>query len=108
MTTKRIYISSSCGAQENPEPELPISFDIEEISPKMISEAFERFKLSKDEALVILQTELGNLKADSTNPKSLARFELAYNCLVRGMKETETLALETIKMTYLLQGAFND
>lgn len=106
MTTKHIYISSSCGARENPEPELPLELNPEQLTPRIIEKAIQEFRLGTTSARTLLKTAVKQLPEDSKKIplELLAEIELLYAIATRDLTPEESLEIETLKMSKLFQG----
>lgn len=106
MTTKHIYISSTCGAKECSEPELPLELPLDQLTPLVISKAIQEFKLGTTSARTLLKTAVGRLPEDSRKIplELLADIELLYAIATRDLTPEESFAVETLKMAKLFQG----
>lgn len=108
MTTKHIYISSTCGAQDNPEPELPLEFRFDQITPALVATAIQKFQLGTTSARTLLKTAVRQLPEDGRKIplELLAEIELLYAIATRDLTPEESLEVETRKMSKLFQGEY--
>lgn len=106
MTTKHIYISSTCGTKECSEPELPLELPLEQLTPLIISKAIQNFQLGTTSARTLLKTAVKQLPEDSRKIplELLAEIELLYAIATRNLTPEESLEVETLKMSKLFQG----
>lgn len=104
MAKKIIRIKETCGTLENDEPMLPLEFNLEQITPKMIKKAYKTLKLSQAEALKILQESFGKYDPDAPDLDILALIEIAYTKLTSTLTPEEVIALDAIKTAVLLEG----
>ena len=92
---KQIYINSTCGTEE---PELPLSFSADDITPAFIEKLKEPFKdISREELLHRMEESLhrGTLR-------DLAELELSYElfCLKLSAEELEQISEEKLKILF--------
>lgn len=106
MTTKHIYISSTCGAKECSEPELPLEFRLDQITPALVAIAIQKFNLGTTSARTLLKTAVKQLPEDGRKIplELLAEIELLYAIATRDLTPEESLEVETLKMSKLFQG----